>query len=366
MALADVDTPALIVDLETLERNIERMSALARDAGVKVRPHTKTHKTPHLAHLQVRAGARGITVAKLGEAEVMADAGLDDILIANEIVGAAKIDRLAALAERVRVRTCVDSLAGGRMLSEGADRNEVRFEVLLDVNTGLDRTGVLPDDALSLATELARLPGIDIAGVFSYAGYKPGIPDETERRTWAEREARTAVAVAQELRAVGIAAEDVSVAGSSSAPFAMQVPGVTEVRPGQYVFNDMNMCRMGMCELGDCALTVRARVISRPAPDRAVLDSGSKILTTERRIIEGEDPGFGTIRGMPEARIVALWEEHAVVQSSRSVDRLQVGDIVDVIPNHVCPTVNLVDRWHGVRHGSVEGEFRVAARGKIA
>lgn len=361
-----LDTPVLLVDLDQLERNIDKMAVLVREAGVKLRPHTKTHKTPEVARLQLDRGATGITVAKLGEAEVMAEAGCLDILIANEVIGEHKVERMARLSKKANLRSCVDSLEGAELLSRVAQRLGVRFTILLDVNTGLDRTGLSPTDAAKLGEQIADLPGLDLIGVFSYAGYKPGIPLESERRKWAEQEATIAVSVAKQLQSAGIEATEVSVAGSSSAPFAVSVPGVTEVRPGQYVFNDMNMQRMGMCELSDCALTIQARVISRPAPDRAVVDAGSKVLTTERRIIEGQDPGFGSVKGYEGVRIDALWEEHGVLQLDDAGRELRVGDVVEIIPNHVCPTVNLADSWYGVRDGVVEREFAVAARGRTA
>ncbi len=366
MRKQDLDTPAIVVDLDQLERNLRTMQERVHSAGADLRPHIKTHKTPELARMQVELGARGITVAKLGEAEVMISAGMDDVFVANEIIGADKVDRLAALGRCARVRVCVDSLEGARMLSEGGERNDTTFEVLLDVNTGLDRTGVAPEEAVELGQRMASLPRINLVGVFSYAGYKPGVPDDAERRRWAEHEACTAVEVAQELCSRGIEAAEVSVAGTPCGVFAAAVPGVTEVRPGTYVFYDANYMRLGVCSLEECALRIRARVISRPAPDRAVLDAGSKVLTTEKKTTEGEDLGYGLIPEIPDTRIARLWEEHAVLELDEEGRQLRVGDAVEIIPNHVCPTVNLADRWFGVRGDEVEREYRIAARGRTS
>ncbi|MFN8511291.1 MAG: alanine racemase [Thermomicrobiales bacterium] len=364
MKVGELDTPALVVDLDQLERNIAEMAERVHAAGSRVRPHTKTHKTPEVARLQLRHGAAGITVAKLGEAEVMADAGVDDILIANELIGEQKARRLAQLARRITVRSCVDSLAGARMLSDVAVDSGVRFEVLLDVNTGLNRSGVLPDEAAALGATIGALPGIALVGVFSYAGAAPGAPDPTARRDWGVREGELAVGVALELRAKGFAAEIVSVGGTSASIFAAGVDGVTEVRPGTYVFNDAGYSRLGIGSLDQCALRIRSRVISRPAPDRAVIDAGSKVLTTEKRIIGNEDPGFGFIEALPGTRITNLWEEHGVLKLDDEGRQLAVGDVIEIIPNHVCPTINLADSWFGARGDEIEREFAVAARGK--
>lgn len=364
MKVAELDTPALVVDLDQLERNIAEMAERVHAAGSRVRPHTKTHKTPEVARLQLRYGAAGITVAKLGEAEVMADAGFDDILIGNELIGVQKARRLAQLARRITVRSCVDSLAGARMLSDVAVESGVRFEVLLDVNTGLNRSGVLPEDAAVLGAAIGALPGIALVGVFSYAGPAPGAPDPVARRDWGVREGELAVGVALELRAKGFPAEIVSVGGTSSSIFAAGVDGVTEVRPGTYVFSDVGYSRLGICSLDNAALRIRSRVISRPAPDRAVIDAGSKVLTTEKRLIGNEDPGFGLIEALPGTKITNLWEEHGVLKLDDDGRQLAVGDVIEIIPNHVCPTINLADSWFGARGDEVEREFAVAARGK--
>jgi D-serine deaminase-like pyridoxal phosphate-dependent protein len=364
MNVRELDTPAIVVDLDQLERNIAEMAERVGAAGARVRPHTKTHKTPEVAQLQLRHGAGGLTVAKLGEAEVLADAGFDDVLIANELIGEQKARRLAQLARRIAVRSCVDSLAGARMLSEVAVESGLRFEVLLDINTGLNRSGVLPEDAAELGAAIGALPGLALVGVFSYAGAAPGAPDPGARRDWAVREAELAVGVARELQAKGFPATIVSVGGTSAAPFAAAVEGVSEVRPGTYVFNDVGYSRLGIGSLDQCALRIRSRVISRPAPDRAVIDAGSKVLTTEKRVLGGEDPGFGYIEALPGTQITNLWEEHGVLKLDEDGRQLAVGDVIEIIPNHVCPTINLADSWFGARGAEVEREFAVAARGK--
>ncbi|MQB01969.1 MAG: hypothetical protein GEU78_17180 [Actinobacteria bacterium] len=354
----------MTVDMAVLEANIRRMAGLVGATGARLRPHIKTHKTPEIAHMQLRNGSAGLTVAKLGEAEVMADAGFDDIFIANELVGPTKLRRLVGLSRRISVRSCVDSIAGASMLSEAAVAHELMFEVLLDINTGLDRTGVAPKEARGFARSISALPGIRLVGVFSYAGYRPATPSPEERERWARREAETAVRVADELRRDGVHVSEISVAGTATAPFAATVPGVTEVRPGTYVFNDIGYARLGLCDPSQCALTIKTTVVSRPSRDRAVIDAGSKVLALDKRVVCGREPGYGFIKQWPAARIEALWEEHGVIRVTADGPGPGVGDVLDVIPNHVCPTVNLADRWYGIKAGVVDGEFTILGRGK--
>jgi D-serine deaminase-like pyridoxal phosphate-dependent protein len=362
MELSKLDTPALTVDLDVLEKNLVGMADRIQAARVGLRPHVKTHKTVELAEMQMEHGAAGISVAKLGEAEVMAEFGMDDILVANEVVGTEKLARLAKLSRMIRIRSCVDSMSGAMSLSEAAANHGVGFDVMLDVNTGLDRTGVQPEQAVELGKAVDALQGVMVVGVFSYAGYSATEPNESRRRQWAEMEASTAVAISRELLAAGVGAGEVSVAGTPTAAYAASVSGVTEVRPGTYVFNDLNYSIIGACNLSECALTIRARVVSKPSPDRAVVDAGSKVLTSDRRA-DGV-PGYGYVVGAPDTRLEALWEEHGVLRLDDEGRQLNVGDVIGIIPNHVCPTVNLADAWYGVRDGTVEQTFAVTARGK--
>jgi D-serine deaminase-like pyridoxal phosphate-dependent protein len=365
MKTTELDTPSLVVDLDQLEQNIARMARQVKASGAKLRPHTKTHKSAEIARMQLAHGASGITVAKLGEAEAMAAAGFDDIFIANELIGEEKLRRLAGLAGRIHVGCVTDSYEGAAQLDEAARSYGVNIRVLLDVNTGLDRAGVAPEAAVTLGKRIAAdFGGIRLAGVFSFAGNAKEA-DAKARRRWAEREANLAVGIARELQAAGIDAREVSVAGSGSAVFAAAVPGVTEVRPGTYVFGDAGYASQGIGSLAECALRIRARVVSRPATDRAVIDAGSKVLTTEKRVVDGHDPGHGTIVGLPGTKIAKLWEEHGVLALDEEGKRLAIGDVIEIIPNHVCPTINLCNQYYGVRGGVVEQEFAVISRGLV-
>jgi D-serine deaminase-like pyridoxal phosphate-dependent protein len=358
---AKLPTPSLVVDLDRMEANVRRMAEAVSREGLALRPHVKTHKTVELARLQLRHGAVGITAAKLSEAEALSAAGAEDILIAHELVTLDQAGRLLALSERARVRCLVDSIEGAERLSGFACQAGRTLDVMLDVDTGLGRTGVQLGEAGLVGQHIATLRGLTLTGVFSYAGYRPRLPDAERRRGWAHQEAMGAVAVAEELRSCGIPVVDVSVAGSSSAPYAVKVAGVTEVRPGTYVFGDANYARLGINTWESCALGILARVVSRPTGDRAVLDAGTKALGSDAPSVAGA--GFGYLPARPGCRVERLWEEHAVVTVGPDGRDLKVADTVTVVPNHACSAVNLFDYWFGLRNGHVEEIVPVIARG---
>jgi len=355
-----LDTPALIVDLDRLDGNIARWAAFARDAGVRLRPHGKTHKCVEIARRQLAAGAVGLSLAKIGEAEVMARAGVGDIFLAYEVVGGPKLPRLMALAREIRIRVGVDSVDGAEALARAAGDAGLRLDVLIEVDTGLGRCGVRPgEDLAALARQVARLPGLRIAGIFTYRGYRPDL--EAAGR----EEGEVMVREADRLRKAGIEIEEVSVGSTPTGRSAGRVPGVTEIRPGTYVFNDAMQVRWGAATPEECALAVLCRVISRPARDIAVLDAGSKVLTSERGPFSSRGDSHGVIRGYPDCQIDRLWEEHGRVQLTEDARRLRVGDLVEVIPAHVCPTVNLAEHLVCVRQGRVVGTWAVAARARV-
>jgi D-serine deaminase-like pyridoxal phosphate-dependent protein len=362
---AELDTPCLLFDLDVVDRNIEEMSTVARDAGVRLRPHTKTHKSPAVAHRQVAAGAGGITVAKLGEAEVMADAGLHDILIAYPIWGTAKLQRLRALMERTTIRASLDSVEVAEAVgSVGLDaRRDV--EVLVEVDTGLGRLGAPPGDAAAaLALNIDAVRGVRVTGFLTHAGhaYRSANPQELEAS--AEREALDLLESAERCARLGLEIEEISVGATPTVRVAAHVPGVTEIRPGTYVFNDVQQMRLGVAEEATCGARVLATVISTPADGRFVIDAGSKSLSGD-----GTDdppfPGRGVIAGRPGLRLEFLSEEHGV-GSTDGHDRVRIGDRLEVIPLHVCTCVNLFDVAAGVRGDEVVEELPIAARGKVA
>ena len=357
----DLETPAVVIDLDRLEANVARMSAAARDAGVRLRPHCKTHKIPEIARLQLEAGASGVTLAKTGEAEVFADAGISDIFLAYPVIGAARAKRLLALAGRVRIAVGADSPEGARSLGDvfaGAGR---RLDVMLEIDTGLSRTGVLPERAPEAAARLAELRGIRVRGIFTHAGQAYGGETPAAVAAVGTHEGTAMADVARAVRAAGVPVEEVSVGSTPSAASAMRVAGVTECRPGTYVFFDASEVSLGVCRLEDCAMTILATVVSVPAPDRAVVDAGSKTLSSDP--LRPRAAGHGFVLGHA-TRIDRLSEEHGVIRVEPG-DSFRVGERVAILPNHACVVTNLHERVHAVRGGRIEAEWRVAARGRI-
>jgi D-serine deaminase-like pyridoxal phosphate-dependent protein len=361
-----VETPHVSIDGAGVERNIEKMAAIAGRNGVALRPHVKTHKIPAIARAQVEAGAAGITVAKVSEAEVMAEAGLEDIFIAYPLVTEARIRRALALSLRVeRLIVGVDSVEGARRLS--ATAGDHALEVRLEVDTGLRRTGVAYEEAVELAREIHAFGNLDLTGIYTYRGYvlKDGSPTFDLERAGLE-EGELMVSLAGRMREEGIGIRDVSLGSTPTAEYAAGVEGVTEIRPGTYVFYDRMQARLGACSLEECAVAVVCTVVSRPREDLAVIDGGSKTFATD--VQPGTQPlnleGFGHVVGYPGAVLERLTEEHGMLAVTGEHD-LGVGDTLRIIPNHVCSTVNLHDALYlAGRDGSVE-EVRVAARGKV-
>ena len=360
----DLDTPCLLIDLDTLERNLAEMQQVADVAGVRLRPHTKTHKCPDIARMQLDAGAAGITVAKLGEAEVMAEAGILDILVAYPIVGGRKLERLRALAERATVRVTTDSVE----VAEGVGRvgRDLGRDVpvLVEVDTGLHRVG-RPAGAptVRLVTELARLPGVELLGLLTHAGHAYRSANAKELRAVAEREGRDLVETAERCAAEGIPLREISVGSTPTARIVADVDGVTEIRPGTYVFNDVQQMRLGVASEETCAARVLTTVVAHPTDERFVLDAGTKAFTSD-----GGDgppfPGRGVVTGRPELRVDFMNEEHAVGHRT-GPDDVRIGDRLEVVPLHVCSTVNMFAEAVGVRDGRVERTFTIAGRGKM-
>ena len=352
----EIDTPALVIDLDAVEANIAEMAAVTARHGVRLRPHIKTHKMPEIARLQLAAGAAGITCAKLGEAEVMADAGCDDVLLAFPLWGRPKLERLAALRERARVRVSLDSVEVAEGLGAIASAGDP-IEVFVEVDTGLHRLGRPPGaPTAELVAAVRAVPGVTVAGLLTHAGHSYRSTSLDELRAIAEREVtdltETAKLCGGEL--------EVSVGSTPTARFGAAVPGVTEVRPGTYVFNDANMIRLGVATEATAASRVLATVIARPAPDRFVVDAGSKALTSDG----AGTPGWIIVAGRPELSMRFLSEEHGVGRCATDTGP-EIGERLELIPSHACPVSNLFDTAYGVRGGRLDHELVVAARGKV-
>jgi D-serine deaminase-like pyridoxal phosphate-dependent protein len=349
--VADLDTPAVVIDLDIVEANIKRAQDTLSGHGLANRPHIKTHKIPALAKMQIDAGAVGITCQKLGEVEVMADAGAaDDILLTYNVLGEAKGERLAALIRRLkRMAVVLDNDVVARGLSDAGKRHGVDIRYLIECDTGYGRNGVQsPQAALDLAQRSMRLPNMRFEGLMTFPTAKP------EQRQWLER-------ALQLLNGAGIATPVVSGGGSPSLKDCGDFPMLTEYRAGTYIYNDVMQVTAGAATWDDCAMTVRATVVSRPTEDRAVLDAGSKVMTYEQYYAKG----FGRIVEYPDAQVTGFSEEHGIVDLSGSAKKPKIGEVVSVIPNHCCVVTNMMDEVYAARKGVVEAVYPVAARGKV-
>ena len=361
ISLHDLPTPAVLIDLDVLESNIARQAARAREAGVALRPHSKTHKSPQIARMQLAAGAQGISLAKTSEAEAFADHGFEDIFLAYPIVGLGKPERLLALSRRLRLAVGVDSFEGADALSAVFARAGQRLDVRMKIDCGYGRVGVPPENAAELASRIARLPGVVLTGVFTHGGQAYAAESQPERARAACEEGEAIASAARALAEIGLPVETLSVGSTPTAELVMKMPGITECRPGNYVFHDGSQVALGSCEPAHCAMTVLATVVSAPAAGRAVLDAGSKTLSTDPLRPKGK--GHGLVLGT-SSRVEKLSEEHGVVAVAPG-DRFRVGQRVRLLPNHACVISNLHDRLIGLRGETVETEFEVAARGRV-
>ncbi len=344
-----METPAVLIDIATVERNIKRTQALFDGLGVKFRPHIKTHRIPRFAKMQIDAGACGITCQKIGEAEVMAAAGLEDILITYNIIGEEKLARLAALATKCKLSVTADNDFVVAGLSKSFANSKKPLAVLVECDTGQGRCGVQnPEAALALAKTIASSNGLQFAGLMTY----PPMADMKAVDAWL-REAK--VLIEQN----GLVCDRVSNGGTPNLGRVDQVKSATEHRAGTYIYNDRSLVQSGACHVNDCALTVMATVVSRPTEKRAIIDAGSKALTSD--LIGLTD--YGLITRAPDARIVGLSEEHGHVDLSATNWQPDVGEVISIIPNHACVVSNLVDAVHVVGEDGTIEKLPVAARG---
>ncbi len=346
-----ISTPAVVVDIDVAERNIARFQSYADGRQLRVRPHIKTHKLPAVAEMQLRAGAIGITCQKISEAEAMAagSEAIRDILITYNIVGEDKLEALRGLAGRVKLSVVADSATVIDGLS-AAFASAAPLTVLVECNVGADRCGVgTPEEAAELARRIAASPGLAFGGLMTYP------PVNGAAKVQAFMTAAKGV-----IEASGLAVPRVSSGGTPDMMRAHEAPVTTEYRPGTYVYNDRSLVARGVCGWDDCALTVLATVVSTPAPNRAIIDAGSKILTSDLLGLTGH----GHVLGRPNLVVDQLSEEHGRLIAPDGVTGLRVGDRLRIVPNHACVVTNMVDAVHVVRGGET-ALWPVAARGKV-
>lgn len=352
MHISELDTPFLTVDLDAVERNLGRLQSYCDEHGFAVRPHIKTHKLPVIAHMQMHRGGVGIACQKLGEAEAMAAAGLDDILVTFPLIGQAKQERLGGLARAVKLTLIGDSVTAARSASAALVAADASAGFLVECENGFRRSGLYePRDIADLAALASSLPGLRFTGLLLY----PTLPENSD---WLD-------ATLQEIERAHLRVEVVSGGGTPTA-YSTHLSGpVTEVRAGTYALGDRSCIANGTVPLEDCAARVVATVVSRPTRDRAIIDAGTKALSSDAVEVGPADAGYGLVLEHPASRIYALHEEHGFVDASGCDSGLDVGDTVTIVPNHVCTTVNMHDEVAVHRGGTVAGVWPVSARGKI-
>jgi len=355
----DIETPALLLHLDLVERNLERMAARARRLGVALRPHAKTHKCPELGRRQLDHGATGLTVATLAEAEAFARAGIADLTWAFPI-DPTHIGHARRLARRVTLRVVTDDLQTAKALAGSG------LHVWLKVDCGYHRAGVDPDSsyALEVARELSREDGLTFDGLLSHSGHAYKTRNQSEAAQVAEQERLAMVRFALRLRTVGITTRGVSVGSTPAMTAATDLTGVTEARPGNYVFYDRTMVLIGCCEPEDVGVSVLASVVShQPGSDHLVIDAGALALSKDTGPAHLDLPtSFGAVRGHPSLSVASVSQEHGIVRGPRGgadLDRFRVGDRMEIVPNHSCLTVAHYDQYHVMRDGRVLDRWRI-------
>jgi D-serine deaminase-like pyridoxal phosphate-dependent protein len=361
LKIGEYDTPALVMDIEAVERNIKRMGEFFHGKKAHLRPHVKVHKSPFLAHKQIAAGAKGITCAKISEAEVMVNSGIDDILVANDIVGVDKLMRLANLAKRCRIAVAVDHLANANQMSKIASQIGSKIGVLVELNLStdldgiLDRCGVTPGKpAVQLAQEISKLENIELRGLMGYEGALRKFTDFESKKSAVRNALGRLVETKDMVEDAGLNVGEVSCGGTMSYNISSEIPGVTEIQAGSYVFMDTTYQKYGIDF--DFALSVLTRVVSKPRPEKIIVDAGLKAIST--------DFGLPTVKGKPELECTALNAEHGHFKLIRQCN-MNVGQPIELLPTHVDTTVCLHSNYVIVRREEVETNLEIACRGKL-
>ena len=356
---ADLATPCLVVDLDIVDRNIERLAAGARDRGVALRPHVKTHKSVAIARMQLEAGAAGITVGTVGEAEVMAAGGIDDIFIAYPVwTDGARAERLAAVHRAVTLSVGIDSVEGAERLARAVEGTDRPLTVLVEIDSGGRRTGIADPAEIVRVAAAARAAGLHVAGVFTHGGHSYRDPDAPGPAA-ADEVAALGAAVAV-LRDAGHVIEAVS-AGSTPTALLSAAGEVNEIRPGTYLLGDRQQLVLGAVPPDGLALVVAATVVSTAVPGQVVVDAGAKTMTKDRAsFLEG----FGLLPAYPDAVVERLFDYHGAIAIPPGTHAPELGEIVAIVPNHVCPVVDVFDTFVATRAGEIVGLWPVDARGR--
>ena len=360
--VADLDTPALLIDLDIMERNLHRMAEYTRDHGLRLRPHTKTHKIPALGRRQLDLGAAGLTIAKVGEAEVMLGANPSDLLLAYPIIGRRKLDRLMEVARKAPVTVSLDSAFVARQLSDAAREAQVEIGVLAEVDVGLGRVGVQPSDVVSLAQNIDRMPWLRFLGIAFYPGHIKLLDEDGQKAM--DTLSKLLASIVHDLKHAGLAPKIVSGGSTPTMYHSHEIAELNEIRPGTYIFNDRNTVHSGGCGPEDCAVSILATVVSTARPEQMIIDGGSKTFSSDRLSAQ-DDQTFGKVLEAPGSRFFRMNEEHGYVNLAGCDRSFTVGEQVRVVPNHVCVAMNLHERVYGIRGDRVESVWDVKARGKL-
>jgi D-serine deaminase-like pyridoxal phosphate-dependent protein len=350
-----IETPALLIDLDVLDANVVKMAEYFSGKRSKLRAHAKTHKSPIIAHKQLKAGSRGVCCQKLGEAEVMVQSGVEDILITNEIVDPAKIERLARLNRYADVKVAVDNLEVARTISQIAKAHGMKQGVVVEVDVRNKRCGTSPGrPTADFVKQLVEMRGLNLLGIMAYEGPFLDVQDFEQRKTGATKLLQRLLETVEMVENQGTELKIISAGSTGTYNITADYPRVTEVEAGSYVFMDSTYRKLKGLGFG-CSLSVLATIVSKPVPERLVVDTGWKTITSELGMPEAKD-----VEG---ARVYHLSEEHALIAVSPQ-NSLRVGDKIELIPSHCCTTVNLHDVYYGVRNGQVETIWPISARGK--
>ena len=361
MHINELDTPAVLIDLEVLERNLRRAQEYLNEHGIRFRPHMKTHKIPQIGRMQVEFGAVGLTCAKIGEAEVMVDAGITDIFLAYPIWGEQKLKRLTALARRCRLTVAFDTWEVAEGISAEARAEGLEINTLVEIDTGTGRCGVAPGPGLiDFCRRVADLPGLNFQGLMTYQGYIAG--PRQQREALMQEENDRLREIISDLQAAGLECPVVSGGTSPSLFFSHLLDSVNENRSGTYVFNDRNMVASQAATWSDCAMRIAVTVVSDAVHGQIIIDGGSKTFSGDRC---GAWEGYGRVVEDPDLLFLKMNEEHGYVRRNVSTQEHRVGERLHVIPNHVCTAMNMHDEVWVHRNGEVVDRWEIAARGKI-
>ena len=365
--ISQLETPCLVIDVDKVRRNIEETQRAVEEAGCRLRPHIKTHKMPLFSRMQLEAGAAGITCAKVSEAEVMADGGCRDIFIAYPMVGKARTGRAIALSRRIdRLILAVDSYEGAEMLSRAAADAGVELEVRLEIDTGAGRTGMQIGKAPELALFISKLPGLRLTGIYTFKSLVLAGKATDDNEKAAEEEGRMMAEAAEAIRAAGVPISDVSAGSTPTGILAARTGLVNEDRPGTYIFKDFMLTKEHAGTMDEIAVRFYATVVSTNHREYAVIDGGTKCFPTDvvPMVPPFFYPGYALVEGNPDLHLSRMNEEHGIITSDRGDTGLYVGQVISLIPNHVCTAVNMQNEVYLLEDGRLRRE-KVAARGML-